>query len=165
MFIAKYCQSAFSTATDIPSKQKLYPTLTGAQLPKARSDALADELNTLYKDIMSSLGSEDARYIQRVHATMVYSEIVSRGLLAAARHMPSKRGLIATWLLGTSLLSFSKILNNMELGHNVMHGQYDWMQHPYLNSQKFDWDIVFPAPLWQHYAQLFASHIYQYRWS
>ncbi|MGI9340486.1 MAG: fatty acid desaturase family protein, partial [Psychrobacter sp.] len=53
-------------------------------------------------------------------------------------------------LLGTSILSFSKILNNMELGHNVMHGQYDWMQHPHLNSQKFDWDIVCPAPLWQH---------------
>ena len=136
--------------TDMQASQCLYPTLTGAQLPKARSDALADELNTLYKDIMSSLGSDDARYIQRVHATVVYSEIVSRGLLAAAGRMPSKRGLIATWLLGTSLLSFSKILNNMELGHNVMHGQYDWMQHPYLNSQKFDWDIVCPAPLWQH---------------
>ena len=24
------------------------------------------------------------------------------------------------------------------------------MQHPYLNSQTFDWDIVCPAPLWQH---------------
>ena len=24
------------------------------------------------------------------------------------------------------------------------------MQHPHLNSQKFDWDIVCPAPLWQH---------------
>ena len=64
--------------------------------------------------------------------------------------MQSKRKIVATWLLGTSLLSLSKILNNMELGHNVMHGQYDWMQHPYLNSQKFDWDIVCPAPLWQH---------------
>ena len=108
MFIARSAVSAFSTATDIPSKQKLYPTLTGAQLPKARSDALADELNTLYKDIMSSLGSEDARYIQRVHATVVYSEIVSRGLLAAAGRMPSKRGLIATLVTGTSLLSFSR---------------------------------------------------------
>lgn len=150
MFTAQSAVSTFSTDTNMPSKQNLYPTLTGAQLPKDQSDALADELNTLYKDIMSSLGSDDARYIQRVHATVVYSEIVSRGLLAAAGRMPSKRSLVATWLLGTSLLSFSKILNNMELGHNVMHGQYDWMQHPYLNSQKFDWDIVCPAPLWQH---------------
>ncbi|WP_201588880.1 fatty acid desaturase family protein [Psychrobacter fozii] len=150
MFTAQSAVSTFSTDTNIQSKQKLYPTLTGAQLPKDQSDALADELNTLYQSVMDSLGSDDARYIQRVHATVVYSEIISRGLLAAAGRMPSKRSLVATWLLGTSLLSFSKILNNMELGHNVMHGQYDWMQHPYLNSQKFDWDIVCPAPLWQH---------------
>lgn len=150
MFTAQSAVSAFSTDTNMQSKQKRYPTLTGAQLPKDQSDALADELNTLYQSVMDSLGSDDARYIQRVHATVVYSEIISRGLLAAARRMPSKRSLVATWLLGTSLLSFSKILNNMELGHNVMHGQYDWMQHPYLNSQKFDWDIVCPAPLWQH---------------
>ncbi|MGO1491212.1 MAG: fatty acid desaturase family protein, partial [Psychrobacter sp.] len=123
---------------------------TGAQLTKSRSDALADELNALYQNVMSSLGSDDARYIQRVHTTVVYSEMVSRSLLAAAGRMSSKRSLVATWLLATSLLSFSKILNNMELGHNVMHGQYDWMQHPYLNSQTFDWDIVCPAPLWQH---------------
>ena len=81
---------------------------------------------------------------------MVYSEIISRALLAVAGRLSSKRSKIGVWLLGTSLLSFSKILNNMELGHNVMHGQYDWMQHPHLNSQKFDWDIVCPAPLWQH---------------
>ncbi|MBF0657440.1 acyl-CoA desaturase [Psychrobacter sp. NG25] len=150
MFTAQSAVSAFSTDTNMQSKQKRYPTLTGAQLPKDQSDALADELNTLYQSVMNSLGSDDAHYIQRVYATVVYSEIISRGLLAAAGRMPSKRSLVATWLLGTSLLSFSKILNNMELGHNVMHGQYDWMQHPYLNSQKFDWDIVCPAPLWQH---------------
>ena len=150
IFTAQSAVSAFSTDTNIQSKQNLYPTLTGAQLPKDQSDALADELNMLYQSVMDSLGSDDARYIQRVHATVVYSEIISRGLLAVAGRMPSKRSLVTTWLLGTSLLSFSKILNNMELGHNVMHGQYDWMQHPYLNSQKFDWDIVCPAPLWQH---------------
>ena len=127
-----------------------YPTLTGAPLPKAQSDALAHELNVLYRSVMDSLGSDDARYIKRVYAAVVYSEMTARGLLAAAGCMQSKRKIVATWLLGTSLLSLSKILNNMELGHNVMHGQYDWMQHPYLNSQKFDWDIVCPAPLWQH---------------
>ena len=127
-----------------------YPTLTGTPLTVAKSDALAEELNALYKSVMDSLGGDDARYIQRVYAVVVYSELVARGLLAVAGRIPSKRSLVATWLLGTSLLSFSKIVNNMELGHNVMHGQYDWMQHPHLNSQQFDWDIVCPAPLWQH---------------
>ncbi|MGO2996869.1 MAG: fatty acid desaturase family protein [Moraxellaceae bacterium] len=132
------------------SQQTPYPTVTQAPLPKAKSDALAVELNALYKGVMDSLGSDDAKYIQRIYATVVYSELVARGLLAVAGRMSSRRSQIGTWLLGTSMLSFSKILNNMELGHNVMHGQYDWMQHPHLNSQKFDWDIVCPAPLWQH---------------
>ena len=112
--------------------------MTQAPLPKAQSDALAVELDTLYKSVMGSLGQDEAKYIQRIYATVVYSELVSRGLLAVAGRMSSRRSQIGTWLLGTSILSFSKILNNMELGHNVMHGQYDWMQHPHLNSQKFD---------------------------
>ena len=134
----------------LSSQQTRYPTVTQAPLTKAQSDALAVELNALYKGVMDSLGSDDAKYIQRIYATVVYSELVARGLLAVAGRMSSRRSQIGTWLLGTSILSFSKILNNMELGHNVMHGQYDWMQHPHLNSQKFDWDIVCPAPLWQH---------------
>ena len=28
----------------------------------------------------------------------------------------------------------SKILENMEIGHNVMHGQWDWMNDPVINS-------------------------------
>ncbi len=34
------------------------------------------------------------------------------------------------WLAGVGALSISKILDNMEIGHNVMHGQYDWMREP-----------------------------------
>lgn len=127
-----------------------YPTLSAVPLSRVQTEALADELNTVYQSVMDSLGAKDARYIQQVYATVVYSEMTARLLLAVAGRMPSKKGKTSLWLLGTSLLSFSKILNNMELGHNVMHGQYDWMQHPHLNSQTFDWDIVCPAPLWQH---------------
>lgn len=132
------------------AKSSLYPTVTQTPLSKAQTEALAVELNTLYNQVMDSLGVSDTRYIQRVYATVVCSEIAARALLAIAGRLATKRAQLAIWLLGTSMLSFSKILNNMELGHNVMHGQYDWMQHPHLNSQKFDWDIVCPAPLWQH---------------
>jgi NADPH-dependent stearoyl-CoA 9-desaturase len=54
-------------------------------------------------------------------------------------------------MLGTSLLTLSKILNNMEIGHNVMHGQYDWMNHPELNSRTFEWDIVSDSHQWKFY--------------
>ncbi|WP_350561966.1 acyl-CoA desaturase [Psychrobacter sp. CAL346-MNA-CIBAN-0220] len=131
-------------------KPMRYPILTGAPLSKAQTEALAGEFNTLYQSVMDTLDGNDARYIKRVYATVVYSELVARGLLAVAGRLSSRRHQLSVWLLGTTVLSFSKILNNMELGHNVMHGQYDWMQHPHLNSQNFDWDIVCPAPLWQH---------------
>jgi linoleoyl-CoA desaturase len=36
----------------------------------------------------------------------------------------------------------------MEVGHNVMHGQYDWMNDPALNSQTYDWDIVCAREHW-----------------
>ena len=150
LFKAKSAVPTLTALTDAPFKNTRYPTLTAAPLPKAQTEALADELNALYQSVMDSLGSDDARYIQRVYGTVVYSEVISRALLVFAGQLSSKRSKLGVWLLGTSLLSFSKILNNMELGHNVMHGQYDWMQHPHLNSQKFDWDIVCPAPLWQH---------------
>ena len=125
MFTAQSAVPTFSGLTTVPPKQGLYPTLSGSQLSKARTEALAAELNTLYQSVMDSLGADDARYIQRVYTTVVYSEVLARGLLAVAGRMSSRRRIVATWLLGTSLLSFSKILNNMELGHNVMHGQYN----------------------------------------
>ena len=44
-------------------------------------------------------------------------------LLFASRYKPA-------WIAGTSMLSLAKILENMEIGHNVMHGQWDWMNDP-----------------------------------
>jgi fatty acid desaturase len=38
----------------------------------------------------------------------------------------------------------------MEIGHNVMHGQYDWMGDPTLHSSQFEWDTAAPSPNWKH---------------
>ncbi|GIZ96899.1 putative fatty acid desaturase [Tsukamurella sp. TY48] len=54
------------------------------------------------------------------------------------------------WPLAVGSLGVSKILDNMEIGHNVMHGQYDWMREPGLNSREFEWDTVCPADQWKH---------------
>lgn len=139
-----------TTKTVKADKKSCYPTLAQPPLAKAKTAALAVELNALYNSVIDDLDADDARYIQCVYNLVAGSEIAARALLAGAGRCPTKRTKVGVWLLGTSLLSFSKVVNNMELGHNVMHGQYDWMQHPHLNSQSFDWDIVCPAPLWQH---------------
>jgi linoleoyl-CoA desaturase len=56
-----------------------------------------------------------------------------------------------SWTLGVATLSTAKILENMEIGHNVMHGQYDWMNDPMLNSETYEWDNVCDSGQWRHY--------------
>ena len=63
------------------------------------------------------------------------------------------------WPLAVASLSVSKILDNMEIGHNVMHGQYDWMGDPGLNSRMYDWDTVCPGEQWK-YSHNYIHHTY-----
>ena len=63
------------------------------------------------------------------------------------------------WLAGVAALSLSKILDNMEIGHNVMHGQYDWMRDPALNSKMFEWDTACPGDQWRH-SHNYMHHTY-----
>jgi linoleoyl-CoA desaturase len=47
-------------------------------------------------------------------------------------------------------LSVSKILENMEIGHNILHGQWDWMRDPKIHSTTWEWDSATPAAQWKH---------------
>jgi len=60
---------------------------------------------------------------------------------------------------GVGALALSKIIDNMEIGHNVMHGQYDWMRDEALNSLVFDWDNVCPGENWKH-SHNYMHHTY-----
>ena len=48
------------------------------------------------------------------------------------------------------MLSAAKIIENMEIGHNVLHGQWDWMNDPVINSQSWDWDTASTSQAWKH---------------
>jgi fatty acid desaturase len=113
--------------------------LTAPQL-----DELARELDALRADVASRLGAEDVRYIRRLIRIQRWSEITGRASLFLGFLPPF-------WLLGAGALSLSKILDNMEIGHNVLHGQYDWTNDPALSSTDFEWDSSCPAKGWQHY--------------
>jgi linoleoyl-CoA desaturase len=52
--------------------------------------------------------------------------------------------------VGVGGLSMAKILENMEIGHNVMHGQWDWMNDPDIHSSSWDWDTASTAQAWKH---------------
>jgi linoleoyl-CoA desaturase len=121
-----------------------------AHLSAEQIEELGRELDALHEAIYAELGERDARYIRRtikLHRGLVLA--ARAALLAGSR----KRGLR---LLGTASLSLAKILENMEIGHNVMHGQWDWMNDPDINSRNWDWDTASPADAWRH------SHNYEH---
>src|SRR5580700_6319909 len=96
------------------------PTVAEAHgLTPERLDALARELDALRAEVAAQLGAEDVAYIRRLIRVQRWSEIGGRASLFLGFLPPF-------WLAGAAALSLSKILDNMEIGHNVLHGQYDW---------------------------------------
>jgi len=106
-------------------------------------DALGCELDAIRQQVVDQLGEEDRKYIYDVIKAQRGFEVLGRTALFASALPPF-------WLLGVAALSLSKILDNMEIGHNVMHGQYDWMRDPALNSKMFEWDTACPSDQWRH---------------
>ena len=105
----------------------------------------AEELDQIRMNTMSKVGAKDARYIRRLIAIQRSSEIVGRIVMVLGFISP------ALWILGILLLALAKILDNMEIGHNIMHGQYDWMNDPNINSRNFEWDIAGDGNSWKRY--------------
>jgi len=99
------------------------------------------EMDAIRQRIVGELGEEDAAYIRGVVKNQRRFEVAGRALF----YLP-----VVGWLPAVACLSISKILDNMEIGHNVMHGQYDWMGDPDLNSRMFDWDTMAPAENWKY---------------
>jgi linoleoyl-CoA desaturase len=114
------------------------PTLDSDQL-----EAFGAELEAIRTRVVADLGERDADYINKVIRAQRGLEVAGRGLLMAGFLPPA-------WLAGTAALSVSKILDNMEIGHNVMHGQYDWLKDPRLDGNTFEWDTACPGDQWRH---------------
>ncbi len=123
-----------------------------AHLTDADIENLAFELDTIRQDIEDSRGAPDARYIRRTIAVQRGLEVAGRLMLAAG----SKR---SAWWAGTVTLGVSKIIENMEIGHNVMHGQWDWMNDPEIHSSTWEWDMSGASKHWR-FTHNFMHHKY-----
>ena len=55
----------------------------------------------------------------------------------------------------------AKIIENMEIGHNVMHGQWDWMRDPEIHSSTWEWDNASTVRHVEALAQLHAPQVHQ----
>jgi linoleoyl-CoA desaturase len=100
-------------------------------------------LDAIRADVIAARGASDAAYIRKVIKAQRSLELGSRAVLLFSLFPPA-------WLVGTAGLSIAKILENMEIGHNVMHGQWDWMRDPKIHSSSWEWDNASPADQWKH---------------
>ena len=123
-----------------------------AHLTEADIESLGRELDAIRLDVEDSRGVRDARYIRRAIRAQRLLELGGRVALFGSRYRPA-------WLAGTAMLSLSKIIENMELGHNVMHGQWDWMNDPEIHSMSWEWDQTGPSEHWKR-AHNYSHHTF-----
>ena len=117
---------------------KEYTHLTEEQV-----EELGRELDELRARIEESRGAADAAYINRLITIQRRLAAAGRVTLLASKYKPA-------FFAGTAMLGIAKILENMEIGHNVMHGQWDWMNDPEIHSSNWEWDTAQPAEQWKH---------------
>jgi fatty acid desaturase len=101
------------------------------------------ELDAIRADVIASRGERDAAYIRKVIDGQRKLELGSRAVLLFSLFPPA-------WIVGTVGLSISKIVENMEIGHNVLHGQWDWMRDNKIHSTTWEWDSASPSDMWKH---------------
>ncbi len=123
-----------------------------ARLSADQLDQLGKEFDALHDDVYSDLGDRDRKYIVSMIEMHRRLAVMGRVLLLFSRHKPA-------WVAGTISLSAAKILENMEIGHNVMHGQWDWMNDPQIHSSSWDWDTASTKEAWKH-SHNYIHHTY-----
>jgi fatty acid desaturase len=136
-----------ATETTHPEAENPLHRLTDEQI-----EAIGREFDEIHDDVFDELGERDAKYIRSMIDMHRRLALLGRALLVGSRYRP-------LWLAGTATLSLAKILENMEIGHNVMHGQWDWMNDPVINSSAWDWDSASTPEAWKH-SHNYVHHTY-----
>ena len=120
--------------------------------------AFGREVETIRNEVMDSRGARDARYIYRLIRIQRNLDLHGRLVIyASLAFLPQWDHGFAGWqlfwpviVLGTLMLGCAKILENMEIGHNISHAQWDWLRDPAIQSGSWEWDHVCPSDQWKH---------------
>ncbi|MBN2624627.1 MAG: acyl-CoA desaturase [Acidimicrobiales bacterium] len=133
-----------STTTDATTATGPRPPSRGApHLDEAQLDALAVELDAIRRREMADRGEADAAYIRRVATVATALQLGGRVAIALGRRRPR-------WWGGVLAATAGRVIEAMEIGHNVLHGQYDWMRDPRFDSSTYEWNMTAPSDQWQH---------------
>ncbi len=158
----------------------LTPQCPGPQTPDALAE-FARDLDAIRDAAMARRGADDARYIVRLLWWIRGLEAAGRLTLLLASVWLALRALgvsgmlglpptaegaawaptTAPWLAGLCgalMLGLSKCLQNMEFGHNVMHGQYEWMNDPRFEGKSHEWDNACSKEDWRSFHNHMHHH-------
>src|SRR3954452_4669957 len=97
------------------------------RLTDEQIEQIGKEFDELHDQVFEDLGERDSKYIHGIIDLHRRLGLLGRVLLLGPRNRAMRGARPAT-------LVMAKILENMEIGHNVMHGHWDWMNHPVINS-------------------------------
>jgi linoleoyl-CoA desaturase len=123
-----------------------------AKLTDEQIKEIGEKFDRLHEEVKKDLGERDATYIHSIIELQRRLAVLGRLLVVGSKFR-------ALQVSGAGVLSAAKIIENMEIGHNVLHGQWDWMNDPVINSSAWDWDNVSPADGWK-YSHNYVHHTY-----
>ncbi len=128
------------------------------KLTNEEIDAFGRDMDAIYYETLASRGEKDRLYILRLIRTQRSLALGGRLVIYAALFfLPAWPHTLASWgaalmlmAIGTLMLGVAKILENMEIAHNVLHAQWDWMKDPEVQSNTWEWDTMSPSDRWMH---------------
>ena len=126
-----------------PRKAALAPSDETALSPEARLDRIEAEFEAIRARHRARLGAEDVAYIRRMRRNSRVAEFAGRGLLWFGRGPLS-------FIAGTGLVWLHRNLEAIEIGHNVLHGQYDYFPEiPEFHAHNFKWKAPIDEEGWR----------------
>lgn len=132
------------------------PTPFSTQAPPgprtaAQMLAFQTELDALRARVCADLGHADAQYVTRLLWLARGLDVAGRSLLICWWFWPA-------WVVGVLLLTLGHLVETMELGHNLMHGQFDWMNNPRFSAHGYRWNFACEPADWRE----FHNHIHHH---
>jgi NADPH-dependent stearoyl-CoA 9-desaturase len=127
-------------------------------LNEAEIEEFGREMDAIRDEAMDSRGARDRAYILALIRVQRSLALGGRVLMYLSLFLlPAWGRALAGWApalgvlgAGTLLLGIAKILENMEIAHNVLHAQWDWMKDPQIQSATWEWDTMSPSDRWMH---------------
>lgn len=120
---------------------------------EALYDQIEQEFEAIKQRYRQQLGAGDVAYIQGLRRKSRICELIGRGLLWISPEPLS-------FCLGVGFVWLHRNLEAIEIGHNVLHGQYDYFPEiPQFHSHNFKWKAPIDEEGWrrEHNAQ---HHVY-----